>query len=399
MSHSSDTQNLTAERLDAGLARKYSSLSFAISAVGLVISAVGLFSNREQFAFSWLFGCMFVLTLCVGGLFWTILHNATDSEWGVLVRRQMENLASIIPYLSVFFLPLVLLCAPILWKWWDMAPGQDPILDAKAGFLNHQFFWIRFFAYFLGLGGVALALRNASVAQDDDGSPKHTYFLRKAAIAGLPIFAVCLTFAAVDWLMGLDYHWFSTMWGVYIFAGAAGSSMALLVLVITGLKRAGYLSAVNVEHYHIMGKFMLAFTVFWAYIAYSQYMLIWYANMPEESIYFKIRNTEGWHTLTCILVVGRFFIPFPLLLFQGSKKNPKILCSIAAWMIAMQILDHYIIVLPSLHQTGVSLSIYDIGSLLAVAGAASGLFFRKLVSANLFPTRDPRLAGSVALSN
>jgi hypothetical protein len=219
------------------------------------------------------------------------------------------------------------------------------------------------------------------------------------AIGGLPIFAVCLTFAAVDWLMGLDYHWFSTMWGVYIFAGAAGSSMALLVLVITGLKNAGYLKAVNVEHYHIMGKFMLAFTVFWAYIAYSQYMLIWYANMPEETIYFKVRNTEGWHILTSILVVGRFFIPFPLLLFQASKKNPKILCSIAAWMIAMQLLDHYIIVLPSLHQTGVSFSIYDIASLLAVGGAASGLFFRKVASANLFPTRDPRLVGSVNLSN
>lgn len=399
MSHSSDTHQIRAERLDEGIARKYSSLSFAVSLLGMIVSAIGLFSNREQFAFSWLFGCMFVLTLCLGGLFWTILHNATDSEWGVLVRRQMENIASLIPALGVFFLPLVILCAPLLWKWWDIVPGQDPLLDAKSGFLNHSFFWFRFVAYFVLLGGVATALRRASVAQDEDGAPKHTYFLRKMAIGGLPIFAVCLTFAAVDWLMGLDYHWFSTMWGVYIFAGAAGSSMALLVLVITGLKNAGYLRAVNMEHYHIMGKFMLAFTVFWAYIAYSQYMLIWYANMPEETVYFKIRNTEGWHTLTSILVVGRFFIPFPLLLFQGSKKNPKILCIIAGWMIAMQLLDHYIIVLPSLHQNGIAFSIYDVGALCAVGGAAAGLFFRKVASANLFPTRDPRLAGSVALSN
>jgi hypothetical protein len=399
MSHSSDSQHLTAERLDSGIAQKYSTWSAAACLIGLLISGIGFVSNKQQFAFSWLFGCMFVLTLCMGGLFWTILHSATDSEWGVLVRRQMENIASVIPYMSVFFLPLLFFCAPILWKWWEVAPGEDPLLDAKSGFLNHQFFYIRFAAYFLGLGGVALALRKASVAQDEDGAARHTYFLRKAAIAGLPIFAVCLTFASVDWLMGLDYHWFSTMWGVYIFAGSAGSSMALLVLVITALRKAGYLRAVNEEHYHIMGKFMLAFTVFWAYIAYSQYMLIWYANMPEESIYFKIRNTAGWHTLTSILVVGRFFIPFPLLLFQGSKKNVRILCAIAGWMIAMQLLDHYIIVLPALHTSGVSVSPYDIGSLLAVGGAAAHLFIRRISSANLFPTRDPRLVGSVTLSN
>jgi hypothetical protein len=399
MSHSTESPNLSVERFDSGVAKKFSSMCFAASVVGLLVSAIGLFTSREQFAFSWLFGFMFVLTLCVGCLFWTILHSATDSEWGILVRRQMENVASVIPYLSVFFLPLILFCAPILWKWWDLPPGQDALLDNKAAFLNHNFFWVRYVAYFLGLGGFAVALRSTSMAQDEDGASRHTFRLRKLAIGGLPVMAVCLTFAAVDWLMGLDYHWFSTMWGVYIFAGAAGSSMALLVLIITGLKKAGYLKAVNLEHYHIMGKFMLAFTVFWAYIAYSQYMLIWYANIPEETIYFKIRNTEGWHALTTILVLGRFFIPFPILLFQGTKKNPKFLCAVACWIIAMQLLDHYIIVLPSLHQTGVSPSVYDFASVLAVAGAAAGFFFRRLASANIFPNRDPRLSGSVALTN
>ena len=399
MSHSTESPNLSVERFDSGVAKKFSSMCFAASVVGLLVSAIGLFTSREQFAFSWLFGFMFVLTLCVGCLFWTILHSATDSEGGILVRRQMENVASVIPYLSVFFLPLILFCAPILWKWWNLPPGQDALLDNKAAFLNHNFFWVRYVAYFLGLGGFAVALRSTSVAQDEDGASRHTFRLRKLAIGGLPVMAVCLTFAAVDWLMGLDYHWFSTMWGVYIFAGAAGSSMALLVLIITGLKKAGYLKAVNLEHYHIMGKFMLAFTVFWAYIAYSQYMLIWYANIPEETIYFKIRNTEGWHALTTILVLGRFFIPFPILLFQGTKKNPKFLCAVACWIIAMQLLDHYIIVLPSLHQTGVSPSVYDFASVLAVAGAAAGFFFRRLASANIFPNRDPRLSGSVALTN
>jgi len=399
MSHPTDSSTLIAENFEPTIGRKWSSICFGLSALGILVSAIGLFNSREQFAFSWLFGFFVIFAISVGALFWTILHHATDSEWSVLVRRQMENIAGGIPMLSLFFLPLLVFCAPILWKWWNMAPGVDPLLDSKAPFLNHTFFIIRYVVYFAGLGGVALVLRNRSIAQDADGASSHTHAMRTAAIAGLPILGVCLTFAAVDWLMGLDYHWFSTMWGVYIFAGALGSSMALLVLVITGLKNAGYLKAVNLEHYHIMGKFMLTFTVFWAYIGYSQYMLIWYANIPEETIYFKVRNTESWHLLSTILVIGRFFIPFALLLFQFVKKNPRIICSVAGWMILMEILDIYVIVLPSLHQTGISPSIYDLASLVAVGGAAGGLYFRRLASSNTFPIRDPRLVGSVNLHN
>ena len=399
MSHSTESSNLTAERFDPARGRRLSIGSFGIAAVGFLVSAIGLLNNREQFAFSWLFAFFAVFAICVGGLFWTILHHATDSEWSVLLRRQMENIASVIPSLSVLFLPLLLLCAPILWKWWDIAPGVDPLLDAKAPYLNHTFFTIRYVVFFLALGGVALVLRGRSMAQDADGLAAHTFAMRKAAIIGLPVLGVGLTFAAVDWLMGLDYHWFSTMWGVYIFAGAAGSSMALIVLVVTWLKSAGYLKAVNEEHYHAMGKFMFAFTVFWAYIGYSQYMLIWYANIPEETIYFKIRNTESWNILSTLLVAGRFFAPFPLLLFQGTKKKQRLICLVAGLMIAMQLLDLYVIVLPSLHQTGASPSIYDISSLVAVAGFAAGIFFQKLSSTYIFPIKDPRLSGSVNLHN
>jgi len=399
MSHPTDSTTTIAEQFDPVKGKKLSTACFGISALGLLVSALGFFSSREQFAFSWLFGFFVIFAICVGALFWTILHHATDSEWSVLVRRQLENIASIIPMLSLFFLPLVLFCAPILWKWWNIESGVDPLLDAKAPYLNHTFFIVRYVVYFVGLGAVALVLRNRSIAQDADGLSVHTHVMRTASISGLPILGVCLTFAAVDWLMGLDYHWFSTMWGVYIFAGALGSSMALLVLLVTGLKNAGYLAAVNKEHYHVMGKFMLAFTVFWAYIGYSQYMLIWYANIPEETIYFKIRNTESWHTLNTILVVGRFFVPFVFLLFQSTKKSVRVICAVAAWMIVMEVLDIYVVVLPSLHQTGLSPSIYDVAALAAVGGAAAGMYFRRLTSSHVFPSRDPRLAGSLNLHN
>src|SRR6202045_3805431 len=146
-------------------------------------------------------------------------------------------------------------------------------------------FLIRFFI------NASQLLRRFSVRQDHDGNPQFTIRLPKVSFASLPLFALCLTFGAFDWLMSLNYHWFSTMFGVYIFAGAAGSSMSLLVLVISALRSAGYLKdVVTMEHYHIMGKWMFAFCVFWAYIGFGQYMLIWYANMPEETQYYITRN-------------------------------------------------------------------------------------------------------------
>ena len=395
----SHSQGLTAEKFPIDRAAALSRRGFAVAAIGAVLGGIAYTQNHEQFAFSWLFGFAVVFTLVAGAAFWNILHHATDSEWSVLIRRQVENIASIFPLLVIGFLPLLLLCAPILWKWWNVPHGVDALLDNKEAFLNKPFFIVRAALYFCLLGVVVWTLRRHSCAQDTDGLPSHSFAMRKASIAGLPVFAVSLTFAAVDWLMGLDYHWFSTMWGVYVFAGAAGSSMSLIVLVVSWLRKNGYLRAVNQEHYHTMGKFMLAFTVFWAYIGYSQYMLIWYANMPEETIYFKIRNTEGWHILSTLLVAGRFFLPFPVLLFQATKKNVKLICAVAVWIILMQVLDLYVVVLPVLHQTGPSLSIFDVSGLLAVGGLAFGLYFKNLGSAPVFPLRDPRLEGSVNLHN
>ena len=149
----------------------------------------------------------------------------------------------------------------------------------------------------------------------------------------------------------------------------------------------------------MMGKWMFAFTIFWGYIGFDQYMLTWYANIPEETIYFRMRNTESWHILSTLLVVGRFFIPFPILLTQWIKKQPIRLCYLACWVLCMQLLDIYVVVLPQLHQTGFSPSLLDLTSLLAVGGIVGWLWLRQVGSANLFPTRDPRLSGSLTLTN
>jgi hypothetical protein len=367
--------------------------------VGLVLSFIGGLISPVQFSFSWLFAFMYFFTLCAGCLFWTIVHHVTDAEWSVVVRRQLENIAGLLSVMAVFFIP-VLIWRKNLYRWMDIAAGVDPILDAKHAYLNIEFFIVRAVFFFVCLIGTAAALRRFSTRQDRDGNPKFTLQMRKAAFIGLPLFALSLSFAGFDWLMGLNFKWFSTMWGVYLFAGTAGSSMSLLVLVITALRNAGYLKEiVTIEHYHVMGKWMLAFSVFWAYIGFSQYMLYWYANIPEETQYFLVRNTESWHVLSTFLVIGRFFVPFSILLLRSVKKQPRLLSMIAGWILCMQLLDMYIIVLPALHGTGVHVSILDFLPLIGIGGTLAFFYLRILGKASLFPVRDPRLLESLRMTN
>jgi hypothetical protein len=370
-----------------------------VGIVGLLLSFVGAYLSPVQFSFSWLFAFAYFFTLCVGCLFWTIVHHVTDAEWSVVVRRQLENIASLLPLMAVFFLP-VLIWRKNLYHWMNVPPGTDPALDAKHAYLNVGFFLVRSILYFVILAGAAVLLRRFSTRQDRDGNPQFTIKMRKVAFPALVLFAMSLSFAAFDWFMGLNYHWFSTMWGVYIFAGTAGSSMSLLVLVITALRRAGYLKdVVTMEHYHIMGKWMLAFVVFWAYIGFSQYMLYWYANIPEETQYFLTRNTESWNVLSTFLVIGRFFIPFAILLLRSVKKKATTLCAIAGWILLMQLLDIYIIILPALHGTGLHLSILDFLPLIGIGGTLGFFYLRLVGKSSLFPVRDPRLIESLRLTN
>ena len=383
------------EYLETGRFAGLSVLLGVVAFVALALCGAGAAIDTKQFSFSWLFAFGFFFTLCAGCFFWTIVHYATDAEWTVVVRRQLENIA----VLAIFFIPILLL-RQNLYEWMNIVPGKEANLDSKRAYLNLNFFILRA-AFFFGFFIIASQLlRRFSVRQDKDGNPQFTIRLRKVAFASLPLFALCLTFGAFDWLMSLNYRWFSTMFGVYIFAGAAGSSMALLVLVITALQRAGYLkNVVTREHYHIMGKWMFAFCVFWAYIGFGQYMLIWYANIPEEIQYFLTRNTESWWGLSMVLVIGRFFGPFAILLLQSIKKHPRQLCYVAAWILLMQMLDIYLVVLPALHGTGVHVSLWDFAALIAIGATLAFVYLRIVGKTSLFPVRDPRLVESLKLVN
>jgi hypothetical protein len=389
-----------AEKFDPEKGAMLRSAFMGAAAVGFVGAGITFLVNRELFAHVWLFAFMYFFTVLCGCFFWNCLHHATDAEWSVVVRRQIENLSSLLRYIAVFFIPIAL-CVPVLYSWYTSDPAVDASMaGSKALYLNKPFFWARVVAFFGLLALLSHVLRKRSMAQDKDGAAGHTITMRKLAVAGIPTLAICLTFSGIDWLKALNHHWFSTMWGVYLFAGAAGASMALVVLTVSWLKSMGYLKVVNDEHYHLMGKFLLAFTVFWAYIGFSQYMLITYANLDEETIYFRVRNTAGWNYLSHFLVFGRFFFMFVPLLFQGIKKS-KLINFCAAWILFMQFIDLFIIVIPEWSPAGFSFkaAFASIFPWIAIAGCLGLLFLKVLGEGYLFPTKDPRLAESLKMTN
>jgi len=413
-----------------------------------LVSAYLLFAAPEkitaQFAYSWLFAFFFFFTLAAGGCFWTLLHNVSNSGWGTSVRRIMENLGSVFPWMAIFALPLAF---PGVQKWlyeWmniQRAAGgglfdgflggfygsdsmkaaleakHEGLMVNKLWYMNQVAWYCRFAFYFIGLGLVIKKLRGFSTAQDTDPNPgtRNLFKARFHSTYTLIIFAITITFAGIDLLQGMKYDWFSTMWGVYLFAGAALNSMAVIVITATLLQKSGYMKrVVGPEHFHIMGKLMLAFTIFWAYISFSQYFLIWYANITEETAWYLIRNTGGWNTGSIALVFGHFVIPFVVLLQAWLKKNPKLLSIVAVYTLLMHILDHYIIVIPERsvsllnllpeHFGHVTTSVpgafwFDIFAFIAVGSGFIFFYLRALTQTAVYPHRDPRILESANVSN
>jgi hypothetical protein len=394
--------------------------------------------RHGSYAFSWLFAVFFVLTIALGGCFWTFLHNLSNSGWGTSVRRMMENVGFVFPFLILFCIPFLFpQVQQYLWEWMT-AYGEgvarakdnelpsayeglmhspnahDHLLAAKVFYLNPGFWLLRFFAYFIGLGFFIWLVRRFSIAQDTEKKPgtKNLFAARKHSSWSMIVFGVTLTFLALDLVMALDYSWFSTMWGVYIFAGSALNSMAVLILTGIFLQRAGYLkNVVTQEHYHIMGKLCFAFTIFWAYVSFSQFFLIWYANITEETRYFLLRNTENWNLVSLSLVFMHFALPFLALLRSDVKKKPKFMVILCFYILLMHVVDVYHMIIPERgpsvglvvdHAPQLWLSGSWFGDILALIVTVSGFLFiylRHLSSAALYPHRDPRILESANLHN
>ncbi len=372
----------------------------AIAVLGIAGCAILGPGNPKQFFFSWLVSFLFFLTLALGGLFFVLIQYASQGSWGIVVRRIGETVFATIPVLAILFVP-VLFGLHDLFSW--TVPGaaaHDALLQWKAPFLNVKFFVARAAIYFACWSIIALGYYRASRGQDANADPAVSARLRKYAGPAIIVLALTSSFASIDWIVSLTPHWYSTMFGVYFFAGSFIGYIALVSVVVPAMRRAGLLETViTAEHLHDIGKFLFAFMCFWAYIAFSQFLLIWYGNLPEEAVWYRARITASWKAVSVLLMVGHFGVPFLYLIGRTVKRHASTLAFGGAWLLVMHFVDVYWQVMPTLHPEGVRISALDVAAFAAVGGcfvAAGGWLLRRHA---LVPLGDPRLAESLAFEN
>jgi hypothetical protein len=368
-----------------------------LGAAGCAILGPG---NPKQFYFSWLVSFLFFLSLAIGALFFVLIQYASQGGWGIVLRRIGETVFVLIPLMAVLFLP-VLFGMRSLYPW--TVPGaaeHDALLHWKAPYLNVPFFLIRA-ALFFGIWSlIAIVYYRGSRNQDGTGDPATSARLRALAGPALIVLALTQSFAAIDWIMSLTPHWYSTIFGVYFFAGSFVGFIALLSVVSVAMRSAGLLDTlISAEHLHDVGKFLFAFTAFWAYIGFSQFFLMWYGNLPEETIWYKARMEASWLTVSLFLMAGHFGAPFLYLMGRTVKRNGATLAIGGVWLLFMHFVDLYWQVMPTLHPAGLRPSVLDVTAFLTIGGcfvAAAGWLMRRHA---LVPVRDPRLAESLAFEN
>ncbi|HED54721.1 MAG TPA: hypothetical protein ENJ00_11055 [Phycisphaerales bacterium] len=385
----------------------------AIGAAGILVTLIGAQVLDVKHALAaYHVAFMGVLSICLGSLFWVMLFHILGATWSVTIRRQFENVMRAMWLCLILFLPIVILevaSQGILFSWMDKAYTQgDPVYASKSGYLNVPFFLIRAAIYF---GLWLLLVRKFWSWQQEQDSTADRWLTNKARYTsawGLVIFGLTLTFSAFDWLMSLDYHFFSTMWGVYIFAGAAYSSMAVNILIMQWLRHTGRLEGVvTTEHRHDQAKLLFTFTVFWAYIGFSQYFLIWYSNIPEETSYMLARKMF-YPELTFVLVVGHFCLPFVLLLPRPAKRSSIWITIMAIGAVIIHFVDMYWIIQPmaDIREMGEGVDPIGLKGAWVVAAAVVGVFglfgavvIRNIYSTPLVPLNDPRLGACLRHKN
>lgn len=343
------------------------------------------------------------LAITAGSLFWVILQNLVNARWSVGVRRVGEVFAANMPLLGLLSLPLVIPVMtgnPLVYEWADKAAvAKDHLLHHKAGYLNSGFFLVRMFVYFGFWTWLAFYYLRSSRRQDETGGPEIVPSMNRISGPAMIVFGLTLTFCAVDLLMSVDPRWFSTMFGVYFFASCVQCVHVTLILALMWVQKKGRLAkSVTSEHYHDLGKMLFAFTIFWAYVAFSQFMLIWYSNIPEETAWFKQRFAGGWGNVSWTLVFGHFVIPFFGLLSRHVKRSRPALAFWCFWQLGMVYIDMYWLVLPAI-DVEPSVSASDLLALLGLLSALVAGAAREAGKKNLIPTKDPRLSQSLAFEN
>jgi hypothetical protein len=373
---------------------------WALAAVGVALTLAALSGEggRKGLPAGWLWGFAWVWTLTLGALFFVALHHVTHAVWSVGVRRPAEVFAAAAGPAGLLVLPVLASAAwprafP-LFEWAEAAHGHGPSLSPfKQLWLGTPFFLARGAAFAAVAALFAHRFVSLSLGQDGGvGGAESTLRLRRASIGFMPLFAAVVTLASFDWLMSLEPEWHSAVFGVYVFAGMAASSLAAVTLLTLGLRRAGRLGNADTatdDHLYSLGGLLFAFTCFWAYIAFSQYMLTWYSNLPEEAAFFRHRLRNGWGAVTVGLWIVRFGLPFLLLLPRRAKRDGRALAAASAVVLAGQLIDLYWIIMPAARRDGPVLGPAEAGPPLLMSGLLLLYAARFLGRHPAVPAGDP----------
>ena len=381
------------------------------AALGVVALGVAVWLGMQagdggrRFFHAYLWAWAYFLSIGLGALFFVTLQHLTRAGWSVVVRRIAEYLAATLPVMALLFLPILVAMLQgnsTLYSWVDpQKVAADALLRGKSGYLNVTFFAIRFGIYALVWTTLSQLWLRQSLAQDSSGDVTITHRMQQQSAPAMFVVALSLTFCAFDTLMSLEPHWFSTMFGVYFFAGSVLSFLATTIIIARLLHDRGIVANVlTTEHFHDLGKLLFGFVFFWGYVAFSQYMLIWYANIPEETEWIIERKEGGWWPLSLALLFGHFVLPFPGLISRHVKRHRVGLGFWAVFLLIMHAVDLYWLVMPSLHDpAGPRLGAMELACWTGMLGlfVATFAFFAR--GHALVPRQDPRLAESLAFEN
>jgi hypothetical protein len=368
--------------------------SLLVGAAGTLIAVLGFVTDREQFLRSYLFGYLYWLGMGIGCLAVLLLHHTVGGKWGMLIRRMCEAGARTLPYMIVLLLP-ILLNIHALYPWAQPAAANDAVIQAKAAYLNIPSVLGRAVFYFFIWGLYAYLLSKWSAEQDRTGDEGLIGKMRSVSAPGLVVFVFVTTFAFVDWVMSLEPHWFSTIYGVMFLVGQVLESVAfMLALVLILAPRPPFNQYVTKQHIHDLGNLMFAFMVLWAYLSFSQFLITWAGNLPDEIPWYLRRLRGGWGWVALTLVLFHFAVPFILLLMRGVKRQSNRLFKVCVLMIVIRLVDVYWVVEPAFYNQQLKIHWLDFITPVAVGGLWLAAFFWQLKARPLLPLRDPRLIGA-----
>jgi len=384
-------------RVPASVSRVQSA-GLAIGGVALLAAIFGAVSSPEKFYQSYLFSYMLVLGLTLGSLGLLMLQHLTGGHWGIIIRRPLEAASRNIWLVLLMFVPIVLGMKSLYRAWLDPEKLKaEPLSAYQQGYLTSAGFLGRAVLYF-AIWGALVWLFN-SWSREQDRNPEDRALRRRLKLLagpGIILYVLAMTFAAIDWVMSLSPHWASTIYGFIFVAGQAITAMSLMIIVVAALSSSEpYAGIIQKRHLHDLGKLLFAFNMLWAYFDFSQLLIIWSGNQPEEISFYRTRLYGGWGVVAVIVLIFSFALPFLVLLSRDIKRSAGLISKVAVWMILMRLVDLFWMTRPEFSSSALPTWL-DIVVPIALIGLWVGFFAFNLKQQPLLPLGDPKLAEAIA---